>query len=81
MPVIRILPLNVACESTVPEDIEAGNVSQIIAGFGGEALPLKANVAESEAVKVMVRQVVVFFGKGRDRFSPFDGDGTLDLGF
>jgi hypothetical protein len=24
MPVIRILPLNVACESTVPEDIEAG---------------------------------------------------------
>ncbi len=26
MPVIRILPLNVACESTVPEDIEAGTV-------------------------------------------------------
>jgi hypothetical protein len=29
MPVMRILPLNVACESTVPEDIEAGTAEAV----------------------------------------------------
>jgi 3-oxoacyl-[acyl-carrier protein] reductase len=44
-------------------DAEAANVVQIIAGGGGEALAVKADVADSEAVKSMVRQVFDKWGK------------------
>jgi 3-oxoacyl-[acyl-carrier protein] reductase len=38
-------------------DIEANNVIQNIANQGGEAFAVKANVADSDAAKNMVRQV------------------------
>jgi len=44
-------------------DAEASNVSQTIANRGGESFVVKANVADSEAVKNMVRQVVEKWGK------------------
>jgi 3-oxoacyl-[acyl-carrier protein] reductase len=44
-------------------EAEAVSVAQIIASQGGEAFPVKANVADSEAVKDMVRQVVEKWGK------------------
>jgi 3-oxoacyl-[acyl-carrier protein] reductase len=43
-------------------DAEAASVAQLIASQGGEAFPVKANVADSEAVKEMVRQVVEKWG-------------------
>jgi 3-oxoacyl-[acyl-carrier protein] reductase len=44
-------------------EIEAAKVVQDITDQGGEALAVKANVADSEAVKNMVRQVVDKWGK------------------
>ncbi len=44
-------------------DAEAAKVVQLITVQGGEAMPVKANVADSEAVKNMVRQVVDKWGK------------------
>ena len=44
-------------------DAEAAKVAQAIADQGGEAFPVKANVADSEAVKNMVRQIVDKWGK------------------
>jgi 3-oxoacyl-[acyl-carrier protein] reductase len=44
-------------------DAEAGKVAQSIVSRGGEVFPVKANVADSEAVKNMVRQVVDKWGK------------------
>jgi 3-oxoacyl-[acyl-carrier protein] reductase len=44
-------------------DAEASNVSQTIVNRGGESFVVKANVADSEAVKNMVRQVVEKWGK------------------
>jgi 3-oxoacyl-[acyl-carrier protein] reductase len=38
-------------------DIEAASTVQLIASRGGEAISLKADVADSEAVKNMVRQI------------------------
>ena len=44
-------------------DADAAKVAQAIADEGGEAFSVKANVADSEAVKNMVRQVVDKWGK------------------
>jgi 3-oxoacyl-[acyl-carrier protein] reductase len=44
-------------------DADAAKVAQQIADEGGEAFSVKANVADSEAVKNMVRQVVDKWGK------------------
>jgi 3-oxoacyl-[acyl-carrier protein] reductase len=44
-------------------EIEAAKVVQDITSQGGEAYAVKANVADSEAVKNMVRQVVDKWGK------------------
>jgi len=44
-------------------DAEASNVSQTIVNRGGESFVVKANVADSEAVKNMVRRVVEKWGK------------------
>jgi 3-oxoacyl-[acyl-carrier protein] reductase len=44
-------------------DEEAARVVHTISDLGGEAFPVKANVADSEAVKSMVRQVVDKWGK------------------
>jgi 3-oxoacyl-[acyl-carrier protein] reductase len=44
-------------------DTEASKVAQAIAAQGGETLAVKANVAESDAVKNMVRQIVDKWGK------------------
>jgi 3-oxoacyl-[acyl-carrier protein] reductase len=44
-------------------EVEAAKVIQIIDEQGGESFSVKANVADSEAVKEMVRQVVEKWGK------------------
>lgn len=44
-------------------DEEAEKVVQIIIGSNGEAFAIKANVADSEAVKIMMRQIVEKWGK------------------
>ena len=44
-------------------DADAARVAQAITDEGGEAFSVKANVADSEAVKNMVRQVVDKWGK------------------
>ena len=44
-------------------DAEAENVARTIESRGGEALLVKANVADSEAVKNMVRQITDKWGK------------------
>ncbi len=44
-------------------DVEAANVVQLINSRGGEALAVKANVADSEQVKNMVRQITDKWGK------------------
>ncbi len=44
-------------------DAEAAKVVQIITDQAGEALSVKANVADSDAVKNMVRQIVDKWGK------------------
>ncbi len=44
-------------------DTEAASVAKYIAGRGGEAFPVKADVADSAAVKNMIRQVVDKWGK------------------
>jgi 3-oxoacyl-[acyl-carrier protein] reductase len=44
-------------------DTEAAKVVQTIVDQGGEAFPVKANVADNEAVKNMVRQVVDKWGQ------------------
>jgi 3-oxoacyl-[acyl-carrier protein] reductase len=42
---------------------QAGKVAEEIQNFGGEALLVKANVADAEAVKSMVRAIVEKWGK------------------
>jgi 3-oxoacyl-[acyl-carrier protein] reductase len=44
-------------------DAEAEKVVQIITGGNGEAFSIKANVADSDAVKNMMRQIVEKWGK------------------
>jgi len=44
-------------------DVQAVEVTQIIVAQGGEALTVKADVADSDAVKNMVRQVTDKWGK------------------
>ena len=44
-------------------DEEAGKVAQEIKSQGGEAMLLKANVADAQAVRAMTRQVVDHWGK------------------
>lgn len=43
-------------------DEEAARVVSLISEQGGEAFPVKANVADGEAVKTMVRQVIDKWG-------------------
>lgn len=47
----------------VSRDEEAAAVAKSIVDNGGEAMPVKANVADSAAVKAMVRQIVDRWGR------------------